>query len=242
MLKNKVAVVTGAGSGLGFAISKAFLGQGAVVVGCGLEDGFDITHPNAHYVKANLTSPEETENVVKITLEKFGKLNIVVNSAGICNIRSLETATMEDFTKEFSVNAGGTFNMCKAAREALLESGNGSIINIASDLGERPIPERICYSPSKAAVIMLTKCMALELAPKVRVNYINPGLVETPMLTSRFKDQQEAETFRREMAKIYPLDRLGTTEDIANAAIFLASDMSRFTTGSKVDACGGSLI
>ncbi|MDO7977839.1 SDR family NAD(P)-dependent oxidoreductase [Oceanotoga teriensis] len=241
-LKDKVIIITGASSGIGEGIAKRFIEEGAKIVGCGIEENLNFKHDNAIYVKANLTKFEEAQNVVNKALEKFGKINGLVNCAGITLIGSLETSSVEDFSKQLDVNVKGVFHMCKAAIKELKKQKNSAIVNIGSDLGVRPIPERIGYCPSKAAVIMLTKCIAAEYAPNVRANCLLPGLVETPMIKFRFEESEDPDALRAEYAKIYPMNRMGTLEDMANTALFLISEESSFITGEKIGVCGGSLI
>ncbi len=288
-LENKVAIITGASSGIGEGIAKKFLAEGAKVVGCGIEEKLNFEHENAIYVKANLTNPEDAAKVVEAAVEKFGKVDKVVNCAGITLIGTLETSTVEEFKRQLDINVTGVFNMCKAAigelkkqeGAAIVNIGSdlgvetstveefkrqldinvtgvfnmckaaigelkkqegAAIVNIGSDLGVRPIPERIGYCPSKAAVIMLTKCIAAEFAPTVRANCLLPGLVETPMIKDRFEKAEDPDALRREFASIYPLNRMGTIDDMANTAVFLASNESSFITGETIGVCGGSLI
>ena len=241
-LENKVAIITGASSGIGEGIAKKFLAEGAKVVGCGIEEKLNFEHENAIYVKANLTNPEDAAKVVEAAVEKFGKIDKVVNCAGITLIGTLETSTVEEFKRQLDINVTGVFNMCKAAIGELKKQEGAAIVNIGSDLGVRPIPERIGYCPSKAAVIMLTKCIAAEFAPTVRANCLLPGLVETPMIKDRFEKAEDPDALRREFASIYPLNRMGTIDDMANTAVFLASTESSFITGETIGVCGGSLI
>lgn len=241
-LKDKVVIITGASSGIGEGIAKRFIEEGAYVVGCGIEDQLNFEHERAIYVKANLANFEETEKVVEAGVKAFGKINSVINCAGITLIGSLETSSVEDFKKQFDVNVTGVFNMCKSAIGELKKQQGASIVNIGSDLGVRPIPERIGYCPSKAAVIMLTKCIATEYAPHVRANCLLPGLVETPMIKFRFEEAENPEELRAQYASIYPMNRMGTLEDMANTAVFLASEESSFITGESLGVCGGSLI
>lgn len=241
-LQDKVAIITGASSGIGEGIAKRFIKEGAKVVGCGIEDSLNFEDTNAIYIQADLSKYEATTKVVEKAVKKFGKVDILVNCAGITEVGSLETTTPEDFQKQFSVNVNGVFHMCKAAIGELKKQKDAAIVNIGSDLGVRPIPERVAYCPSKAAVIMLTKCIATEYAPYVRSNCIHPGLVETPMIQDRIDGSDDPDAFRASMADIYPLKRMGTIDDMANAAVYLASSESSFVTGESIGVCGGSLI
>ncbi len=240
-MQNKVVIITGASSGIGEATVKRFLSEGAKVVGCGIESAMVVTDENAVYVQADLCKYENAQNVVAKAVETFGKVDCLVNCAGISIVQSLESATTESFEKEFAVNVTAVFNMCKAAIGELKKSEKATIVNISSDLGVKPIAERIAYCPSKAAVLMLTRCIALEHAPYVRANCIMPGLVETPMVKSRFDNEADLKAFRETMASIYPLKRLGTLDDMTNALLFLACDDSSYMTGESLGVCGGSL-
>ena len=241
-LEGKVAIITGASSGIGEGVAKRFVQEGAKVVGCGIETNLGFEDPNAIYVQADLTKYQESVKVVEAAVKEFGKVDIVVNCAGITGVGSLETTTTEDFQRQFSVNVNGVFHMCKAAIGELKKQKGAAIVNIGSDLGVRPIPERVAYCPSKAAVTMLTKCIATEYAPFVRANCVHPGLVETPMIQDRIENSEDPEAFRASMADIYPLKRMGTIDDMANAVVYLASNESSFVTGESIGVCGGSLI
>ena len=144
--------------------------------------------------------------------------------------------------KELSINLGGVFNMCRAAIGELKKQEGSTIVTVGSDLGVHPIPERIGYCPSKAGVIMLTKCIALEYAPDIRVNAILPGLVRTPMIEQRFTEAEDSKALEEAYASLYPLHKMGKIEDMANAIAFLSSDESGFITGEIMHVCGGSLI
>ena len=239
---DKVVIITGASSGIGEGVAKQFLEEGATVVGCGIEPAMKIEHENAIYVQADLTKAEDAQKVVDKAVETYGRVNKLVCCAGVTFIGSLETTTSEKFMTELSINVGGVFNMCKAAMPELAKQEGSTVVTIASDLGVRPIPERIGYCPSKAAVIMLTKCMALEYAPNIRVNSILPGLVRTPMIEQRFEEAEDPKALEEEYASLYPLHKMGKISDMANAIAFLSSDESGFITGEIMNVCGGSLI
>ena len=241
--ENQVVIVTGASSGIGEGVAKMFLEEGARLVGCGIEPAMKIESEKAIYVQADLTDPAQAQNVVDKAVEAFGHVDKLVCCAGVTFIGSLENTEYNTFMREISINLGGVFNMCKAAVKELVKSEDPSIVTIGSDLGVHPIPERIGYCPSKAGVIMLTKCIALEYAPKVRVNCVLPGLVRTPMTEQRFLDAEDPAALEEAYASLYPLHKMGKVADMANAVRFLScSEDSGFITGEIMNVCGGSLI
>lgn len=240
--EKRVIVVSGASSGMGEAVAKRLLNEGAYVVGCGIEANMKIRHPNAVYVQADLTNPEQAQAVADKAKEHTGKIDHLVCCAGVTMIGSLESTDYARFMREIQINLGGTFNLCKAVIPEMKESQGASVVTIGSDLGIRPIPERIGYCPSKAGVVMLTKCIALEYAPKIRANCVLPGLVRTPMIESRFEQAEDPAALEREFAAMYPLNRMGTLQDIEDAVCFLLGSESGFVTGEALPVCGGSLI
>lgn len=240
--ENQVVIITGASSGIGEGVAKKFLAEGASVVGCGIEKEMKIQDENAIYVQADLTDFNQAEHVVQEAVKAFGRVNKLVCCAGVTFIGSLESTESASFMRELSINLGGVFNMCKAAIVELKKQEGSTIVTVGSDLGVRPIPERIGYCPSKAGVIMLTKCIALEYAPSIRVNGILPGLVRTPMIEQRFLEAEDPKALEESYASLYPLHKMGKIEDMANAIAFLSSDESGFITGEIMQVCGGSLI
>ena len=240
--EDKVVIVTGASSGIGEGVVKKFLEEGAYLVGCGIEPAMSIKNERAIYVQADLTCPEDAKKVVEAAVETFGRVNKLVCCAGVTFIGSLETTEYSSFMRELSINLGGVFNMCRAAVGELKKQEGSTIVTIGSDLGVHPIPERIGYCPSKAGVIMLTKCIALEYAPNIRANAVLPGLVRTPMIEKRFEEAEDPKALEEAYASLYPLHKMGKIEDMANAVAFLSSDESGFITGEIMHVCGGSLI
>ena len=240
-LAGKTAFVTGASSGIGEAIAYRFCEEGAEVVGCGRRERAELRHERFSYFRADLTLPEEVAAAMAAAGTRSGVLDIVVNCAGVTHTGSLATTDVETFAQIFKVNVEGVFNVCKAALPYLHKSRGASIINVASDLGLKSLAERIAYCPSKAALIMLTRCIAQEEAPGVRANCILPGLVETPMLQQRFEQAADSAALRDALANMYLMKRMGTLDDMASAAVFLASDESSFITGSSLEVCGGRL-
>lgn len=240
--EDKVVIISGASSGIGEGVAKKFLEEGAFVVGCGIEKEMKIESDRAIYVQADLTNPAQALHVVDEAVRVFGRVNKLVCCAGVTFIGSLESTDYDTFMRELSINLGGVFNLCRSTVPELKKQKDSTIVTVGSDLGVRPIPERIGYCPSKAGVIMLTKCIALEYAPYIRANAILPGLVRTPMIEQRFTEAEDPAALEESYASLYPLHKMGKIEDMANAIAFLSSEESGFITGEIMHVCGGSLI
>ncbi|MGZ5823831.1 MAG: glucose 1-dehydrogenase [Hyphomicrobium sp.] len=243
-LKGKVAVVTGASKGIGAGIAKRFGEAGASVVVnySSSREGADrvvaeITKAGgkAIAVKADVSKAAEVKALFDETKRAYGKLDVLVNNAGVFRFAPLQEVTEEEFHREFNINVLGTL---LATKEALNHfNGSGSVINVSSVVSTSPVPNSSIYSSTKGAVDTLTIELSRELAPrKIRVNVIAPGGVETEgthelgMVGSDFEKQITAAT---------PLGRLGQPDDIAEVAVFLASDASKWLTGERIAASGG---
>lgn len=244
-LTGKVAVVTGASKGIGAAIAKQLADEGAAVVVnyASSKEGADrvvadivANGGKAVAVRANVANKADIERLFSATKKEYGQLDILVNNAGIYEFSSLEEITEEHFHKQFDLNVLG---LILASQEAvkLFGSTGGSIINISSLVSTLTPPNTAVYSATKAAVDAVTKSLAKELGTRnIRVNAINPGMVETEgvhaagFLESDFRKQLEAQT---------PLGRIGQTQDIAPAAVFLASSDSDWITGETLNIAGG---
>lgn len=252
-LKGKVALITGAGSGIGRATALLFAREGAKV---GVGDlNSDSTAETVRMIEEqggsalalhlNVTVAEDVNAAVNATLDHFGALDVLFNNAGTGEKHTaLVDLEESEWERVFSVNAKGVFLGIKYGAAAMLKAGiNGSIINTASAAGIVGDPGYAAYSSSKAACIQITRTAALELArSNIRVNAIAPAFTSTPMLdtmTSTYRDPKRA---MQKLGSIIPLGRLGTTQDIANAALFLASDESSFMTGAVLVLDGGLTV
>lgn len=238
-LQDRVAIITGASSGIGEVIAKFYINEGAFVFGCGLEDHAGFQHDRFAYQRTNICCEEEASAVVGGCLARFKRVDILVNCAGITGLGTIDDTSVEEFRRQFEINVFGLYTMTKAAIDAIRESEHAVIINIVSELGVKAIPNRVAYCPSKAAVEMLTRCLAVDCGPRVRVNGILPGLTETPMTHMRYEQADDPEAERQKTRARYPLKRMCVPEDVANGAVFLASDKSAFITGDMLAVCGG---
>ena len=234
-LDGKVALVTGAARGIGAAIASEMAAQGAkVVIGDVLErDGEALAArigPAARYVHLDVTKPQDWEAAVAAAVEAFGKLDVLVNNAGIANYGPIEAYSRADWDRIIAINLTGVFNGIKAAIPELINSGRGSIVNVSSIAGLRGEAGLPGYVASKWGVRGLTKAAALDLARYgIRVNSIHPGVVRTPL---------NAEGPQLATSHV-AMDRVGDPREIASLAVFLASDESSFSTGSEFIADGG---
>jgi NAD(P)-dependent dehydrogenase (short-subunit alcohol dehydrogenase family) len=250
-LENKVALVTGAGSGIGEAIAKRFAEEGARVVVA------DIDMDNAERVKLEITgnggqalaleqdvSREATWNrVVEQVLSAYGQLDVLVNNAGIVIPGNVEEATLDDWRTTQAVNMEGVFLGCRTAIGAMKEKG-GSIINISSIEGLVGEPKTAAYNASKGGVRIFTKSAALHCAGQgygIRINSVHPGLIQTPLIEGAFAamTEEEAVATLERVTQAIPLGAPGVPLDIANGCLFLASDESRYMTGSELVIDGG---
>ena len=237
-LENKTAIVTGASSGIGNAIAEKFVSEGASVVFSDINE-CDISRfgDKAIFVKCDVSKSEEVDNLVKVCLEKFGKVDIMVNNAGIGSTG--DALTMEDdvWEKTIEINLSGAFYGIRSAGRAMKEKGiKGSIINMTSILGSVGFNGALAYCASKGGVSQLTRSGALDLAPLgIRVNAIAPGFIKTNMT----KGVQEDPNLSKMIEEMTPLGYMGEPEDIASAALYLASEDSKYVTGSILYVDGG---
>jgi NAD(P)-dependent dehydrogenase (short-subunit alcohol dehydrogenase family) len=242
-LAGKSSVVTGAGNGIARAIALAFAEAGASVACLDLDraaaEATAATIGRAAIaVGCDVSNESDVETAASTILARFPAVDILVNgAAGHDPNGSIMELSLAEWNKVFSVNVGGAFLVSRAILPAMIKAGGGSIIHIASQLGSVAGPRRAAYCASKGALIQLAKAMATDhAAQNVRVNTLSPGAVETDRLVKRFGDM---ETARRTAGQKHLLQRLGQPEEIAQAAVFLASDASSFMTGADLLVDGG---
>jgi NAD(P)-dependent dehydrogenase (short-subunit alcohol dehydrogenase family) len=245
-LENKVAVVTGGCSGIGSSIAELFAREGAhVMVGDLREDQRALARINAKggtvaFVQTDVRKSLDVQILVDKAIANYGTIDIVCNDAGIELIRPLIQTTEEEWNNVLDTNLKGMFLVSKFALPHLIKKKKGSIINIASQLGLVGLERWAAYCASKGGVIMLTKAMAVEYGTYgIRVNCICPGAIETPMMERELELEKNPEEAKKHFVSLHPIGRLGKPEEIAEAALFLASDRSSFITGSALVVDGG---
>lgn len=242
-LKGRVAIVTAAGRGIGAGIARAYAEAGAdVVIGARTEaqleevaDSVASVGRRAVVVPGDLRTREAMAALVEAASREFGRIDIVVNNAGGSMPKAFLDLSEKSFNESFSWNVTTAFNLTQLAVPRMLESGGGSVINIASAAGRFSSRGFTGYGTAKAALIHLTRNLAAELAPRIRVNSIAPGSIETSALETVLAN----ESLHQEMVRLTPLRRLGRVDDIAAGALFLASDAGSYVTGRVLDIDGG---
>lgn len=239
-LKDKVAIVTGGASGIGYACCENFLNHGAKVVMADWNENVQaiadkFQNENIIGIRVDVSNEEEVKSLIDKTIEKYGKLDIMVANAGIGSRYAAHEETMEEWNKVLGVNLTGVFLCCKYSILRFLEQKTGgSIINMASILGLVGNPNAFAYCATKGAIVSITRSMAIAYAKQnIRVNAIAPGYVETPILTGITEEGREF------LKQAHPIGRLGRPEEIASAVNFLASDESSFLTGATIPVDGG---
>lgn len=237
-LDNKTAIVTGAASGIGKAIAVAFSNEGANVIYSDIDqmEGFVPTE-KSDFIKCDVSNRDDVDSLVIATVSKFGGLDIMVNNAGIGSLGGIMETDDETWQKVLGVNLSGTFFGVRAAAKYMEENNvSGSIINMSSILGKVGFKGALPYCVSKGGVVQLTHAAALDLAEaRVRVNAIAPGFIETKMT----EPVRENEDFYNMVMSNTPMGHMGQPEDIASAAVYLASDESRYVTGEVLYVDGG---
>jgi NAD(P)-dependent dehydrogenase (short-subunit alcohol dehydrogenase family) len=244
-LQGKSAIVTGAGTGIGKAIALAMRREGARValVGRRREQLDEVAREigGTELVCAgDVRVLEDIQRVVKESIEKFGGVDVLVNSAGVLYGGTAENLTEEQWGDTFAINVKAVWRMSREVLPSMRKAGGGSIVNISSVLGLIGARNRVAYSASKGAVTLMTKSMAMDHAhEQIRVNCICPGIVETEMVAEFIRNAPSPEEARKVREALHPLGRFGQPEDIAGLAVFLASDEARWITGAAMPVDGG---
>jgi len=240
-LDSKITLVTGAGSGIGEAIALRFGKAGAYVyvvdineaAGRNTADRIVADGGQASFHSLDVSDPKACEALAEHVLRESGRLDVLVNNAGVGHVGTILQTTSADLDRLYAVNVRGVFNLSRAFVASMIEQGSGSIINMASIGGIVGITDRAAYTTTKFAVVGLTKAMALDHARTgVRINCICPARVETPFVKARIAEYPDPQKAYQEMAMSQPVGRMATPDEIAAAALYFAQDESAFVTGS----------
>lgn len=246
-IKNKVVAITGAGSGIGAATAKLFGQHQAKVIVSDINfekaqevaKHIEAASGTASAIKTDVSNYEEVKDLIKHAVQQYGRLDVMVNNAGIGPRNLVKTAqhSLKDWDLVIQVNQTGVFYCMQVALLQMLEQGAGNIVNIASLAGLKPSANNLCYSASKYAVVGMTKSAALEYAKKnIRINAVCPAYTESALLDQLIASKPEMEATLKHLS---PMKRFGKAEEIAEAVVWLASDNTRFITGETITLDGG---
>lgn len=240
---NKVALISGGGTGIGLGAARGFAAEGAKVVITGrredkLKQASAEVGEACSYVVGDVTQTEDCERMVDETVKRHGRLDVLVNNAGVIGSGGVQDTTPEEFDRIMQPNLYGVYYLARAAIDELVKT-KGSIVNVSSVCGTRPYGNLLAYCASKAAVTMMTQTMALELAEKgVRVNAVEPGVVRSELHTAAGV-VEDYDSFLNRAKETHPIGRYGTPEDVAAAIAWLASEESAWVTGECMAVDGG---
>ena len=247
-LSGKVALITGGGTGIGRAIALAFAREGASVAVAGrrlekLRQVINEVHKQdgaGLAMECDVTRARDVERAVKGTVERFGRVNVLVNNSGTLHVSTVEGISEEEWDRVMTVNVKGPFLMSRAVLPEFRKCGGGVIVNLGSVLGLVAVKDRAAYCASKGGVTMLTKAMALDHAHEnIRVNCICPSIVETELVKGVFDQSEQGQALRKARVATIPLGRIGQPVDVAEMAVFLASEESSWLTGTAIPLDGG---
>lgn len=245
--KDKVVLVTGGSRGIGKAIALKFAENGARVIitsskseGEELSNQFKELGTEGCHIKGDVSREESVKEVIRKAIERFGRIDVLVNNAGIVIPGNLETTTMDDFDKTMDINVKGTFLMSKYTVTEMKKTGGGVIVNIGSVAALKGHIDRMAYCASKGAVVAMSRAMAAEyVKDNIRVNVICPGTTFTPAIDEKIKNAADPEAMKNAFVARQPMGRLGTPDEIAQAVLFAACEEAAYMTGSILVIDGG---
>jgi NAD(P)-dependent dehydrogenase (short-subunit alcohol dehydrogenase family) len=249
-MEGKIVIVTGASSGIGRATAFEFVRNGATVIGVGrIDTELSTLRDETNGLKgalktyiADVTEFTQVDRLVRETAEKYAQIDVLVNSAGILKGGNIENTTVSDWDKMMNINVRSVFYMVQKC-VPLLERTKGNVVNVSSVTGLRSFPNVLVYCVSKAAVDQLTRCSALELAPKgIRVNAVNPGVTVTNLHKRGGMSDEDYEKFLANARNTHPLGRAGEASEVADLIYFLASDRAKWITGATYSIDGGRAL
>lgn len=247
-MSNKVMIVSGGASGLGQAAAEKFAKNGYNIVlidineekGKKAEQKIRTMGVDAIFCKCDISDNEEVQKAARLTKERFGRADVLINNAGLEVRGSILQCTEEDWTRLYDINLKGMYYMTKAFAPMMIGQGKGAIVNTGSILGYRTVGERAAYSSSKGAIDTLTRSMAFDLATNnIRVNCVVPGAIDTPLLRGSINDSPDPAATEKFLGSKSVFGRMGTSEEVANVMYFLASDEASFVTGAAYFVDGG---
>ena len=247
-LDDKVAIITGAGAGIGQATALLFAKAGATVVAADLDPDLgretlkQVRQSGGEglFVQVDVSREEEVKKLVAETLRRYSRIDILVNNAGIYVKGDAVSTSVEEWDRILGVNLRGVFLCCKHVVAEMLRAGKGAVVNVASEAGIAAFRNQTAYNVSKAAVMMLTKSMAVDFASRgIRVNSVCPGTTATPLVTAALSREKDPEKARRMLEECRPANRLGRPEEIAWAVLVMACDELHYATGSALVIDGG---
>jgi meso-butanediol dehydrogenase / (S,S)-butanediol dehydrogenase / diacetyl reductase len=250
-LTEKVAIVTGAAAGIGRASTLLFASEGAKVAAVDLDDAgvqtlvqeVSTAGGEALAVRADVSKADEVRRVVHAVIERFGRVDILFNNVGIVPHGKIHTISEAEWDRTMTINVKSMYLLCREVIPVFLRQGGGVILNTSSATALRSVPDRVAYSTSKGAVLALTRSMAVDyVRDRIRVNCLCPGTVDTPSFRQRMAAFPDPEEALRQFVARQPMGRLGTADEVAQAALYLVSDEAQFVTGAAFSIDGGMAI
>jgi meso-butanediol dehydrogenase / (S,S)-butanediol dehydrogenase / diacetyl reductase len=250
-LPGKIAIITGAAAGIGRASALLFAREGAKVAAVDMDDGgiqtlaqdVGAAGGEALAIRADVSKAEEVQRVVRFALDRFGRLDILFNNVGIVPRGKVHTMTEAEWDRTMTINVKSMYLLCREVIPVFLKQGGGVILNTSSATALRSVPDRVAYSTSKGAVLALTRSMAVDyVKDHIRVNCLCPGTVDTPSFRQRMAAFPDPEEALRQFVARQPMGRLGTADEVAQAALYLVSDDAQFVTGAAFAIDGGMTI